>query len=63
MKKFKTPQEYISYVELELESANHHDYIDLPEKLFNKIVDEINPIEQDKLTLARVIAEEFYNNI
>lgn len=65
MKKFKTSEGYISWVSQELESANHHNYVNLPEKLFNNIKNSnlLGGDEAYELELARIIAEEFYKNI
>jgi hypothetical protein len=54
-------EDYMRFIELELESANHHSYIELPEKLYNKLLPYFYDNEKEKL--ARIIAEEFYANI
>jgi len=58
-----TTDDFISFVTLELENANHHGYVEFPGKLFGKIVEEIVLSQEAKLILAKVIAEEFYKNI
>ncbi len=66
MKKFKTAEGYLQSIEDDLENANHHDYIELPRKLFNKIVNlecACFDTNEDELILAQTIAEEFDRNI
>ncbi len=61
MKSYKTPQEYINFIYDELENANNHNCVELPEKLFNRIKHLIK--KEDELDLIRIISEEFYKNI
>lgn len=56
-------QDYLDFAYNELENANYHNQTHLPEKLFNEIKGFIDLREEEKLELARIIAEEFYNNI
>ncbi len=63
MKKFKTAQEYIDYIRDELENANYHNQIELPENLFNRISTFLGLKEQLSRELAIIIVEEFYKNI
>jgi hypothetical protein len=54
------------WLELELESANHHDYIELPRKIFERLTKCDNicvDTEKDELKVAQIITEEFYKNI
>ncbi len=65
IQKFKTAEEYIEWIEQELEGANYHDFTDLPGKLFNSICDikEIPITLERELLIAKTIAEEFNKNI
>lgn len=66
MKNFKTPEKYLSWISQELEAANYHDFIDLPEKLYDRILNcpEICvDFPKDELAVAKIIAEEFYKSI
>ena len=63
MKKFKSTQGYLNNIYQELENANYHNQVDLPEKLFKAITSFIDLREEEELSLARIISEEFYKNI
>ena len=56
-------QDYILFAQGELENANHHNYIELPNKLLDSILGSLNLSKEDQLELARILAQEFYNNI
>ncbi len=65
MKNYKTPEEYIQWIEMELEGANIHSMIELPRNLFNGIKNSnlLGGDEIYELELAKIIAEEFYRSI
>ncbi len=61
MDKLTNPTQFIKYIEDELENANHHSEREIPRNLYNRLKYLVKP--EDKLDLARIIAEEFYNSI
>lgn len=57
-----TPDDYLEFIESELESANLHNSIELPRKLYEKLSQFVEVGEED-LELAKSICETFYDNI
>ena len=58
-----TSEDYLKFCEIELECANHPGYVELPRKIFNKIKRRINMDGELEFSVAKIICEEFYNNI
>ncbi len=61
MKNSKSTGTIIRDIEDELENANHHSEREIPRNLFNRIKHFVK--DEDRLNLARIISEEFYNSI
>ena len=57
------PEDYLTFIEVELKSANHHDYVELPEKLYKRIIKWSDMDGTCKTEIAQIICEEFYKNI
>ena len=63
LKKCKlTVDDYLNYASGELESANWHEAVNLPEQLFNELK-HLTPNHDDKLELAECITKILVNNI
>ena len=54
-----TAEEIVNYMENELENANHHSMIDVPNKIFENTRDEFELSEEEQVKLARILSEGF----
>lgn len=54
-----TAEEIIDYIESELENANHHSMIEVPNKIFENTRDEFELSEEQQVKLARILSEGF----
>jgi hypothetical protein len=59
----KNPDFFIRTITDELENANYHSFVDLPDGLYYDITKSINANEWQKLAIAKAIYAEFYNTM
>ena len=54
-----TAEEIINYIEGELENANQHSMLDVPQDIFDNVRDEFVLDEEQAVKLARILSESF----